>query len=250
MATTQHYIWAAGHFILLISAFRYLFASFMFRGPSAWWYKTSFAGAIVSYAIVCHKALGTPSPSGAWIKRALVDENVQYLLLAFFWWSSRPVAIALVPYAIFSLFHALTFTRTTLMPQFLHSGAPATAGGPPTPHPLAKKLQLWVKSNYDGAMRAVAYTELVILARVIIGALTFQNSLLTPILYAHFLRQRYYQSVFTRDSITVVNARIDGYVKKPGAPPVLASVWTQFKAILSRWAGSTLAPQQPAPAAR
>jgi transmembrane protein 33 len=48
---------------------------------------------------------------------------------------------------IFSLFHALTFTRTTLMPQFLPPGPPAQAGGAPTPHPLAKKLQLWVKSK-------------------------------------------------------------------------------------------------------
>lgn len=46
---------------------------------------------------------------------------------------------------IFSLFHVLTFTRTGLMTQFLPPGPPATAGGPPTPHPLAKRLQVWTK---------------------------------------------------------------------------------------------------------
>lgn len=55
--------------------------------------------------------------------------------------------VAILPYMIFSLFHALTFTRTTLMSQFLPPGPPATAGGPPQPHPLAKKLQAWVKGN-------------------------------------------------------------------------------------------------------
>ena len=55
--------------------------------------------------------------------------------------------VALLPYAIFSLFHALTFTRTTLMPQFLPPGPPASAGGAPAPHPLAKKLQVWVKGK-------------------------------------------------------------------------------------------------------
>ena len=56
-------------------------------------------------------------------------------------------AVALVPYAIFSLFHALTFTRSTIMPQFLPPGPPTQQGGPPTPHPLAKKLQSWVKGQ-------------------------------------------------------------------------------------------------------
>jgi hypothetical protein len=50
-----------------------------------------------------------------------------------------------MPYFVFSLFHALTFTRTTLMPRFLPPGPPAAAGGPPQPHHLAKRLQLWVK---------------------------------------------------------------------------------------------------------
>ena len=53
--------------------------------------------------------------------------------------------VALLPYTIFSLFHALTFTRTTIIPQFLPPGPPATAGGPPQAHPMAKKLQAWVK---------------------------------------------------------------------------------------------------------
>ena len=53
--------------------------------------------------------------------------------------------VALLPYTIFSLFHALTFVRTTVIPQFLPPGPPSTAGGPPQAHPVAKKLQVWVK---------------------------------------------------------------------------------------------------------
>ena len=43
--------------------------------------------------------------------------------------------------------HALTFARTTLIPQILPPGPPAAAGGSPQPHPVAKKLQVWVKCN-------------------------------------------------------------------------------------------------------
>ncbi|KAI0803072.1 hypothetical protein BC629DRAFT_1580985 [Irpex lacteus] len=250
MATAQHYLWAGGHFILLVSSLKYLTSSLLFRGPSPWWYKTSFLGALISYAIVCYKSLGGIQPNPAFIKRALLDENVQYFALALFWWTSKPVAVALLPYAIFSLFHALSFTRSTLMPQFLPPGPPATAGGPPTPHPLAKKLQLWVKANYDTAMKAVAFIELAILARVLLGALLFRNSILSPIIYAHFLRQRYYQSVFTRNAIQEVNRRVEAYVRAPGAHPVAVQVWDKLKFALEKWAGSTLAPQQPTAGAR
>ncbi|KAI0343920.1 hypothetical protein BDW22DRAFT_1427588 [Trametopsis cervina] len=243
MATTQHYLWAGGHFILLVSSIKYLLAWALFRAPSAWWYKTSFLGALISYAIVCYKSLGIPQPSPAWFKRALLDENVQYTLLAVFWWTSKPIAVTLLPYAIFSLFHALSFTRSTLMPQFLPPGPPATAGGPPTPHPLAKRLQLWVKANYDTAMKAVAFIELLIMARVLFGAILFRNSILSPIFYAHFLRQRYYQSVFTRNAVQYVNARVEGYVRSPSAHPVAVQVWDKVKFGLDKWAGGTLAPQ-------
>lgn len=68
----QHYVWAGGHFILLICALRYIFAWSFFKTASLWWYKgsavftslyycttdhdvylASYVGAAVSYTIVC-----------------------------------------------------------------------------------------------------------------------------------------------------------------------------------------------------
>ncbi|KAF7339654.1 Nucleoporin POM33 [Mycena sanguinolenta] len=198
MATTQHYLWASGHFLLLVASIRYFMAWMMFRNVSAWWYKASFTGALVSYAIVCQKSLGTPQPSAAFVRRAILDENVQYFLLAFFWWTSKPIAITL--------------------------------------------LQVWVKANYDSAMRVVAYTELVIFVRVFLGAITFQNSLLSPIIFVHFLRQRYYQSAFTREAVGSTTARIDAFVRKPGNPPMLVTVWDRIQMLVGRWVGTTLTP--------
>lgn len=101
-------------------------------------------------------------------------------------------------------------------------------------------------ANYDTAMRVVAYTELVIFVRVVLGAITFQNSLLSPLIYTHFLRQRYFQSAFTREALSAATARIDALVDREGNPPVLVQVWGQAKALTTRWLGGTLAP---APAA-
>ncbi|KAF8514528.1 hypothetical protein JB92DRAFT_3115609 [Gautieria morchelliformis] len=246
MAATQHYLWASGHFLLLLSSMRYLLAYFTFKSASyAWWYKTAFFGALVSYAIVCYKALGTPTPNAGFVHRALADENAQYFLLALFWWFSKPIPIALLPYVVFSLFHALTFVRTTVLPRVLPPPPPppGTAAGAQQQSSIAKGIQSWVKANYDGAMRITALAELLILFRVVLGALTLQNSLLTPIIYAHFVRQRYYHSAFTREALVKVNGMIDGYISSPSSPPVVKQVWVTFKRGVGAWAGSAIAPQ-------
>lgn len=246
MATTQHYLWASGHFLLLFSSLKYVWATVTFQIASSWWYKAALTGALISYAIVCQKCLGNPQPNVAFVRRALLDENVQYFLLAYFWWSSKPILFALFPYMIFSLFHVLTFIRTGLMSQFLPPGPPATPGGPPTPHPIAKKLQVWTKANFEPAMRVVAYIELAVFARVFVGAITFQSSIIAPIVYAHFLRQRYYQSSFTREAVYTTNARINTFVDREGTPAVAGHIWNNVRSLIGRWAGSTLTQQPPA----
>ena len=90
-------------------------------------------------------------------------------------------------------------------------------------------------------MRAVAYTELLIMGRVTFGALLFRISLLSPVIYAHFLRQRWYQSKFTREAVAIVNARVLAFIQSPGKPPVLIQVYGQFTGIVSRWVGSAMA---------
>ena len=89
--------------------------------------------------------------------------------------------------------------------------------------------------------------------RVSVGAFLLQNSLLSPIFYAHFLRFRYYQSQFTQRAVARVKAEVDKFVTRPGSPPVLLSVWQNAQMIINRWAGSLLVqqppPQQQQPAA-
>src|ERR1700730_8395397 len=92
-------------------------------------------------------------------------------------------------------------------------------------------------------MLAVAYIELAIFVRVFFGAMLFQNSLLSPIVYSHFLRQRYYQSAFTRQAVAVTGRTIDRYASRPGNPPLVGQIWRQAKALIEKWTGSTLEPQ-------
>lgn len=91
-------------------------------------------------------------------------------------------------------------------------------------------------------MRIVALAEIAIFVRVLLGALIFWNSLLSPIVFAHFLRQRYYQSTFTRQAFGMTDARIALFVAQQGNP-TLSMVYAQGKSLLTRWTGNTIAPQ-------
>jgi len=249
-----HNAWAAGHFILLLSAARYAFAWCTLRWTGYdFWYKATFAGALISYAIVCYKSLGPPQPNKAYLQRVMVDENAQYFLLAAFWLYTKPVAFAIVPYATFSLFHALTFTRTNILPKAFPSNAAPTVGPngqsqlPQTP--LQKKIHVWVKSYYEPAMSWVARFELIILLRVLIGAVLFRNSIAAPLFYAQFLRTRYLYSPFTQDAIAYADTWLTTQVQNPSIPPQAKKGWEVVRMLIVRCCEFSVITPQRAPAA-
>ncbi|KAG8851312.1 hypothetical protein FRB96_009377 [Tulasnella sp. 330] len=249
-----HYAWAGGHFLLLAASLRYLLAWITFKSVAyAFWYKLAFSGALASYAIVVYKSLGTPQPNMAYLRKATADENFQYFVLALYWFFSKPMALALVPYATFSLFHVLTFTRTNLIPRVLPATPAAGQSDRTAQHPIAKTLHAWVKANYDPAMRSVAWAELLILARVILGAvigiipylnrLPIRNSLLAPLLFAHFLRLRYFHSAFTRQVIQSSDAIITKNASAPGTNPSIKKAIDVGRTLIVRWCSTSMVPQ-------
>lgn len=91
IAPTPHLIWAAGHFLTFVCGLRYLVSVVLFRGPSSRWYTVAYLGALVSYGVVVYNRFGVPQPSKAWLQRAVMEENVQYLFLALYWWINKPI---------------------------------------------------------------------------------------------------------------------------------------------------------------
>ncbi|WVQ85528.1 hypothetical protein IAT38_007694 [Cryptococcus sp. DSM 104549] len=254
-AVDPHYVWAAGHFTMLFSASYIILQTVLFRGEPTKTYKLAYTGALVSYLIVVYKSLGRPQINQVWLRRALVDENCQYALLALFWWVSKPVNMSVLPFATFSLFHCLTFLRTNIIPKLSPvPAAPAPAAGaqagaaPARPPALldniSRRIQVWVKSNYDPAMRFVAYCELLIVLRLILGALTFRTSFLSPIFMVHFVRLRYHASAFTRGAVGNVTQHLDGLVAGKGAG--VQNAWTTVKRMVRTWGGMPLFTTGPA----
>ncbi|KAI3481134.1 hypothetical protein L1887_56604 [Cichorium endivia] len=182
-----------------------------------------------------------------YIQRALMDENVQYLFLAVYWFMSKPIFITILPFVTFSLFHVLTFVRTTILPAVFPTPTPpaqgAAQGATQQQSKLARMVQGWVKANYDPAMRFVAYAEVAIFARVLFGALLWRNSLMAPLFYAHFLRLRFYMSSFTRAAFQHVGAVLDGYTQHQSCPPGVRKVYLTLTDLVARYASSVLSVQ-------
>jgi len=242
----QHYGWAAGHFLMVLCATRYILTWVTFKsGKYSWWYNFAFAGALLSYGIVVYKSLGAPKEGvQTWIVRALADENFQYLCLALFWFTTKPpVPLALVPYLTFSAFHVATFIRTTVIPMVF----PPTPGpnGQLQSHSFAKTIQVFVKTYYDPSMKLVAYVELGIFFRVLLGVLLLQNSLFTPIAYGIFLRQRYFHSLFTRQAFAKFDETLKNILHGPhvqGTFPAAPAWYEMFKTYLSKLTFTVIEP--------
>ncbi|GAA5882371.1 hypothetical protein JCM3774_004322 [Rhodotorula dairenensis] len=247
-----HYAWAAGHFAVLLGT------AFSLLGQGAKAYRIAYLGALVSWGIVVYKSLGTPQANRAYLQRALLDENVQYLLLALYWFLQKPIYVTLIPFATFSLFHALTFIRTSVLPK-PPASKPATAGSASGSGTQAqqqamsagaqasKVIQTWVKANYEKAMQFVAFVEVVVVfGRVLLGALLFQNSLLAPLFFAHFLRLRYYLSPPTRKAFAWVSHKVDLYtVQNSKCPPVVTKAVKVLRELIIRYSESVISVQQP-----
>ncbi|WFD30581.1 hypothetical protein MSPP1_001602 [Malassezia sp. CBS 17886] len=240
-ASAPHLVWAAGHFLTFFAGVRYFItvATFSWSGYD-WWYKAAYLGAIVSYGVVIYKSFGVPRTDRAYVQRALMDENVQYLVIALYWFYIRPIAITLIPFVTFSLFHLLTFTRTTILPALMPAAQRPDGTSTPAGGELSKKIQTWVKNNYERAMRFVSYAEVVIFVRVLVGALLFRNSLLAPLLYAHFLRLRFYMSSFTRAAFQHVRGELDNLTQNPACPPAVRKVYLMITDLVERYASTVL----------
>lgn len=62
-----------------------IFRTVLFRSIPLVLYKLLYTGTLLSYSIVCYKAYGFPQANAAFVRKAFVDENVQYALLAVWW---------------------------------------------------------------------------------------------------------------------------------------------------------------------
>ncbi|KAK3070204.1 Transmembrane nucleoporin [Teratosphaeriaceae sp. CCFEE 6253] len=240
LAQTLQFAWFIGHVTLLICTFRYGLSYITLNYYSRWAqfsYRTAFIAAAATYGIVVFKAFRAKQksgkPAGSPVQMA-ADENVQYLIMALVWLFTRQTALAVLPFAVYSIFHVLTYTRGMLLPT-IQPPPPTPAGQKPKSSALSETIGRFVKDYYDASMSLVAGLEIALWFRILGAALLMQKtSWIKLIIYTVFLRARISQSTFVQGMLHQLGARGDTLAQRQDIPPAVRSGWESFKGVTKK----------------
>jgi len=235
--------------VLLVNFVLYVATIVRIRSYSPYYYR-AYVGVLTSYGVVVYKSFGGFQFTTEFRQRLLMDENVQYLILAFYWYCTAPIFVTLIPFATFSTFHVLSYFRTNIIPTFFptkpgtaqaaNGVAPASSG---IPAQLSEFIKRLTDQNYGPAMQFVSNVEVIaVMGWLLLGTITFQISFMALLIYAHFLRSRYLMSSYTRNAFKVVSATLDKLLLSPAAPPFLGKAYNVIKGLVIRYGQSTVEP--------
>jgi len=245
LAQTLQFAWFAGHVTLLLAALRYGLSYMTLNYNSKWAafsYRTGFVSACVTYGIVVYKAYRARMRAGkqGGVMALATDENVQYLVMALVWLFMRQISIALLPFAVYSVFHVATYVRSNLIPTIKPQPAASAPGAKPTASAFAETIGKFVKEYYDTSMTLVALLEILLWFRVLGSAIIFQKgSWILIAVYTVFFRARYAQSSFVQDAINKVTATIDAQLANQSTPPAARQAWGTVKNVVRQAADAT-----------
>ena len=165
--------------------------------------------------------------------------------MALVWLYSRQVPLALLPFAVYSLFHVASYTRHPLLPTIQPAPASASSGSgssktATSSSPLADSIGRFVKQYYDASMSLVAALELALWFRVLVSAFTFsRGSWVLLLVYTVFFRSRYSQSTFVQGTFHNASARVDGLLANQSTPPAARQAWETVKGLVSQATDAT-----------
>lgn len=153
--------------------------------------------------------------------------------MALVWLFSPSFYLALLPYAIYSIFHFATYTRSTIIPTIIPpTQVAATDGSKATTknYWAADYIGTFVKEYYDASMSVVAGLEIALWVRLLLSAIAFQRrSWILIALYTVFLRARFAQSTHVQTSFSILEAKIDSQLGAQGIPPAARQGWDGVK---------------------
>ncbi|WPG97761.1 Hypothetical protein R9X50_00054200 [Acrodontium crateriforme] len=235
LAQTLQFAWFAGHVTLLLCTFRYIMSYIFFNYYSRWArfsYRTAFIAAAATYGIVVFKGYRARQKSGKPQGSVLTlagDENVQYLVMAIVWLFASQMPLALLPFAVYSIFHVATYSRSILLPT-IQPAPPTPAGQKPQPSAMSDAIGRFVKDYYDASMSLVAALEIALWFRILFSAILFRSgSWILIVVYTVFLRARISQSTFVQGMLHQLGVRGDALVARQDVPPAARNAWDQFK---------------------
>ncbi|KNE69018.1 hypothetical protein AMAG_13893 [Allomyces macrogynus ATCC 38327] len=212
------FVWYCGHVLTVVGFLLHL----VLKGDKPM-FIVGLSGALVSYVVVmyrqhqpqCHKR-----GFRATVRALAADMNAHYVWLAlFFMVSGAPCTPVLLPYFMYSLFHALTYFRSVLVPT-LWPGGPAALPGF-IQRVLDRQANI-TSAIQPRALAFAAYWEVLVTpVYVVIQVLLMQQLVLAPLVYANFMTKRYQTAAGTRTAFHTLRAWGDDWIM-----PLTTDEWT------------------------
>lgn len=162
------------------------------------------------------------------------------IAMAIVWLFMPQIPVALLPFAVYSVFHVATYTRANLLPTLAPPQSAQPAGQKQQASALSDAIGKFVKENYDTSMTIVAILEIALWFRVLGSAILFQKGTwILLAIYTVFFRARYSQSSFVQGAIAQLTARADAALANQNTPPAARQAWETVKNVMRQAADAT-----------
>lgn len=228
LAANLQFAWFAGHSLVLLCAFFYLF------GFRQIFYRLAYVGVLHSFGIITYQQYylnSQTSPSNdssasslskLSIYTLLNDENVLYFALSLMWFITPVFTLSLIPYLLFSLFHVLRYLQNNLLPTVF--------GLTKENNNLVKLIDNFTQTYNEKGMYWVGTAEIFTLVVLLFRALLwYQSSWIILLTYSLFIKMRYENSKYTKAAFAQWRVRLDGIISHPSIPPVVKGAYNTIK---------------------
>lgn len=160
--------------------------------------------------------------------------------MAMIWLFSRQIPLAILPFAVYSIFHVATYTRANLLPTLQPPQQSSQPGAKPQSSALSDTIGRFVKDYYDSSMTLVAILEIALWFRLMGSAMLFQRgSWILFAIYTVFFRARYSQSSFVQGAVGQLTARADATLANQNTSPAVRNAWDTLKGVVRQVADAT-----------
>ncbi|KAI8915577.1 hypothetical protein EDD86DRAFT_196362 [Gorgonomyces haynaldii] len=215
LVLTLQFVWFVGHLVTAIQG------SLCLAFGSPWHYSKAYYGALASYLIILYKAHGFPQLNTQYAQRLLMDENTQYTILSVIWLTGKQLRVTLIPYVVFSVFHALGYVRTELLPK-LFPGETL-----PQSRLITAQLTKFIQAYQARSVDVVARAELWIILPMTLFGIFWGSSFFIPFFYFQFLSFRYFLSPVAKQACHEAKATLDKYIGNNPSLPAGIKVFYQ-----------------------
>lgn len=184
-----------------------------------------------AYSIVLWKRFGRPRLSMDYWQMLLLDESMQYAIVAtvFSLTRSRPMITLLGPFTAYAVYHVANYTRTAVMPAYVARRVSNERYTQLTGY-IVQLEHTQPQIVYQAAVMELFTLPMLVFSMISAGNMSYY-SLLSTVVYFQFIRYRYANSAYTQQACTVLRQKLDAMMFYLPAPVHRSYEWLRDKLI-------------------